>query len=298
MAFAPPGPDEWTRAIGPLNGVSADLRRAFTPNDDFEPLPAPGRLDWLNVVRERGQTFERFARTSTSRPDDTRRHIYLQPVGEFALASAELLGTLQRFGAAFFARDVRLLPAIAVGTGDIKTRRNRYTGVLQLNSRDILRLLAGRLPPDACCLLGVASDDLYPHDTWSFVFGEAIVDDRVGVFSVARYDPGFYDQPADDPTLLIRRTCKVLAHETCHMLGMRHCVFFNCLMNGSNHLAESDRRPLHLCPVDLRKLHWSLGFELVGRDRRLAAFWRGVGVGDEAAWIERRLATVLDPANF
>jgi archaemetzincin len=165
--------------------------------------------------------------------------------------------------------------------------------VLQLNSRDVLRLLAGRVPSDACCVLGVASDDLYPHDTWSFVFGEAMVDDRVGVFSIARYDPRFYDRPADDPTLVVRRTCKVLAHETCHMLGMRHCVFFNCLMNGSNHLAESDRRPLHLCPVDLRKLHWSLGFDLVARDRQVSDFWREIGVGDEAAWIERRLATVL-----
>jgi len=43
---------------------------------------------------------------------------------------------------------------------------------------------------------------------------------------------------------------------------MLHGVFFNCLMNGSNHLAESDRRPLHLCPVDLRKLQWTLGFDI------------------------------------
>src|SRR2546428_10758471 len=28
--------------------------------------------------------------------------------------------------------------------------------------------------------------------------------------------------------------------------GIQHCIFFNCLMNGSNHLDESDRRPLHV----------------------------------------------------
>jgi archaemetzincin len=57
----------------------------------------------------------------------------------------------------------------------------------------------------------------------------------------------------------------VLEHETGHMVGLAHCIYFNCLMNGSNHLAESDRRPLHLCPVCLRKLQWSIGFDVVAR---------------------------------
>jgi len=74
------------------------------------------------------------------------------------------------------------------------------------------------------------------------------------------------------------------------MLGMRHCVYFRCLMNGTNHLAESDRRPLHLCPVDLRKAQLALGFDVVERYRALQVFWRSVGVADEARWIEQRLA--------
>jgi archaemetzincin len=69
-------------------------------------------------------------------------------------------------------------------------------------------------------------------------------------------------------------------------------------MNGSNHLEESDRRPLHACPVDLRKLHWALGFDLVERDRRLSAFWRESGVLDEAAWTERRLEFVSGAADL
>jgi bacterioferritin len=43
---------------------------------------------------------------------------------------------------------------------------------------------------------------------------------------------------ADLPDSL-RRSCKVLAHEIGHMFGLSHCVFFHCLMNGSNSLAES-----------------------------------------------------------
>jgi archaemetzincin len=292
MAFVSPGPDERLRAIGLLGGLPPELRRAFTPDRDFDPVPPPGRHDWLSVARERGQSFERFTRAVSSRPDEARHHIYLQPLGDFSVEHLELLQHLQRFGSAFFARDVRLLATLPVEGSGITTRRNRYTEVMQLKTRDILRLLARQVPPDACCVLGVTPHDLYPHDTWSFVFGEALLQDRVGVFGVARYDPGFYGKPADDPTLVLRRSCKVLAHEACHMLGMLHCVFFNCLMNGSNHLSESDRRPLHLCPVDLRKLHWSLGFDIVDRYERLLTFWREAGVAPEAQWIARRLEYV------
>ena len=46
----------------------------------------------------------------------------------------------------------------------------------------------------------------------------------------------------------------VLCHETLHLFGVRHCVYACCLMNGSNHLGESESRPFALCPVDTRKL--------------------------------------------
>jgi len=277
--------------VGPLDGEPPERRRAFDPEGDFDPLPPPGPHDWLSVAREPGQSFERFVRTTTNRPDAARWRLYLRPIGDTPPEKAALFEALGRFARAFFAHEIGWLPPLVVDAG-VETRRNRYTGDYQLRTRDLLARLAREVPPDAWAVVGVTHTDLYPHETWNFVFGEALLDDRVGVFSVARYDPRFYGQPAGDPGLLLRRSCKVLAHETCHMLGMRHCIFFNCLMNGSNHLAESDRRPLHLCPVDLRKLHWALGVDLVERYRRLLAFWRAAGVDDEAAWVARRLALV------
>ena len=47
---------------------------------------------------------------------------------------------------------------------------------------------------------------------------------------------------------------QVMTHEIGHMFGIKHCVYHNCAMNGSNHLAESDRRAASLCPICLRKL--------------------------------------------
>ena len=121
----------------------------------------------------------------------------------------------------------------------------------------------------------------------------------MGVYSFARYDPRFYGQAPTPDTrkLMLRRSCKVLAHEACHMFGIQHCVWFRCLLNGSNHLAESDARPLHLCPVDLRKLQWSIGFDVVERYRRLLNFHRQVGFEDEAQWLDKRLR-FISPHNL
>lgn len=291
MGFQPPDDGRRSQAIGEVADLPPALRRAFEPGSFFEPVPPPGPRDWLNVAMERGQTFDAFVRTRPGRPDPARQHLYVQPIGDLSGPQRALLEQLQQFGRAFLVREVRLLSPLVVTEAGITERRNPYTDVAQLKTRDILPMLARQLPPDAYCVLGFTAHDLYPDDGWMFVFGEAMLDDRVGVFSVARHDPRFYDKPAD-PGLLLRRACKVLAHETCHMLGLRHCIFFNCLMNGSNHLAESDRRPLHLCPVDLRKLHRLLTFDIVERYRGLLAFWRAAGVGEEADWLERRLAFI------
>ena len=136
--------------------------------------------------------------------------------------------------------------------------------------------------------------DLYPEPSWNFVFGMASLRERVGVFSFARYDPAFYGRQAGAAAAatMLRRSCKVLAHETGHMFGLRHCIHFQCGMNGSNHLAESDSRPIHLCPICLRKLQHAVGFDHVARYRALEAFYQRVGLKPEAAWVRRRLAFI------
>jgi Peptidase family M54 len=130
-------------------------------------------------------------------------------------------------------------------------------------------------------------DDLYPDPAWNFVFGQASPHDRVGVCSFARYLPG--EAGAAAGLLLLRRSCKVLAHETAHLLGIAHCVFYSCLMNGSSHLAESDVRPLHPCPVDLRKLQDSIRFDVVARYQRLRTVAGDVGFTGDARWLTGQL---------
>jgi len=289
--FTPPSRAQQLAAIGLTTALPQPLQRAIEPQDDFQPLPEPGPDDWLANHAELGQTFDQFTRALPHRPDNHRSKLYLQPLGTFDESGAPSLDTLRRFTAAFFMMEVVVLPPSDLARNPITSRRNPWTGQGQLLTSDILDALQARLPKDAFVLLGITMTDLYPDPRWNFVFGQASPQQRVGIYSFARYDPRFYDQAptADTRKLILRRSCKVLAHEMCHMFGIEHCVWFRCLMNGSNHLVESDARPLHLCPVDLRKLQSSIGFDVVERYRRILNFDRQEGFEDEARWFEKRL---------
>lgn len=242
--------------------------------------------------QEQDQTFEQFKASSPNRPAPNRNIIYFQPLGDFAAERSPSLEKLRQFAAAFFAMEIKTLPSVPIE--NFPTRSNPFTHNPQILTTDVLRFLKARIPADAFCVLAITMEDLYPEPSWNFVFGQASIRDRVGVYSFARYDPAFYGEARTSgyEVLLFRRSCKVLAHETSHMFGLTHCTFFNCLMNGSNHLAESDRRPLHLCPVCLRKLQWSVGFDVLARYTALERFNRSAGFTDEAEWLKARIQEI------
>ena len=70
---------------------------------------------------------------------------------------------------------------------------------------------------------------------------------------------------------------------------MRHCVFYECGMNGSNHRRESDSRPLWLCPVCLRKLAWVLDFDLIERYKNLSKISERFGFEAEQSFFKRSI---------
>lgn len=295
--FEPPGEEQRLRAAGHLDGLPETLRRAFTPGSAFEPVPEPGPHDWLANHSEPGQTFAEFTEEKPHRPEGSKRILYLVALGEFPDNESPSLALLKDYAQAFFGLEVRTLPPLALDELEIGSRVNAFTRKRQLLSIEILERLRTRLPKDAFCLLGMTMEDLYPDPSWNFVFGQASLTARVGVYSFARYHAGFLGRSgaSRERNLLDRRSCKVLSHETGHMFGLQHCIYYRCVMNGSNRLQESDARPLHLCPVCLRKLHWSVGFDVVERYRRLAALCERAGFEDEQRWMERRLEELGRP---
>jgi archaemetzincin len=290
--FSPPDDAERRDALGSLDDLPPALRAAFEPTADDRPIPAPGPDDWLTAHPEGGQSFNLYVRLRPNLPTTRRSKIYLLPLDFTAGADTPKFAVLADFTARYFQ-----LPAVR---GDALTMRDlaahsRSRGTYrQYYTRDILDALRSRVPADAYCLIAVTTLDLYPDPDWNFVFGQATLSERVGVYSLARYDPAFFGDPRgpDIRALILRRSLKVLAHEVGHMFGIRHCTHFHCVMNGSNHLDESDASPLHPCPICLRKLHYAVDFDPAERERKLARLFRARDLVPEAERCERRLAAI------
>ena len=294
-AFEPPSAEMRKAAVGDLRTLPLLLQRALAPDGaGFEPIAAPRGSDWLAMHEEPGQTFLQFTASHPNRPTPTRRTIYLQPLGEFAAGASPPLEQLKAFTAAYFAMEVKALPAISLEEARLTTRM--HVGKPQILAPAVLGFLKRRLPADAFCMLAITMTDLYPEPSWNFVFGMASLQERVGVFSFARYDPAYFGDAREKghEALIMERSCKVLAHEMAHMFGLAHCIFYQCLMNGSNHLEETDRQPLHLCPVCLRKLQWSTGFNVLPRYRELSRIARTAGLRQEAEFIDAQIEALAE----
>lgn len=290
MKFKPPDFKEQLQAIGGLIGLPEKFREAFNPQFDFQPIPSPQPADWLDIYPEPGQTFSEYIKLNPPQPTSGRCKIYLQPLGDFDPHKSPSLEILKDYGRIYFCLPTEILPLLNLESLPITSRKNPWTGKKQILTTDILNIFLNRMPYDAFSLLAITMEDLYPEPSWNFVFGQASLSQRLGVFSFARYDPAFYGQSRgkDYAQLLLKRSCKVLVHELAHMFYLAHCIYFRCVLNGSNHLEESDSRPLHLCPVCLRKLHFSIGFDIERRYKDLLFFYRQHNFNEEAEWISKR----------
>lgn len=290
--FVVPDAAKRAAAIGDVSGLPPVLRRAFAADEEWFPLVEnPGPNDWLANHPEPGQTFAGFLAEKHARPTKTTGILYFLPLGDFPGESAPSLAKLGDFATAFFGLKVSVLPAVPVKKVPAKTRTNRNTHKPQMLSTDVLEWLTRQLPADGFCIIAITMMDLYPEESWNFVFGQASLYERTGVFSFARHDPAFFgeERGVGFERYILERAAKVLAHETGHMFGIRHCVYFRCVMNGSNHLGESDSRPLHLCPVCLRKLHSATGFNVVRREGALHEYFKAAGFTTEQEWSRRRI---------
>ncbi len=287
-------------ALGSLSNLAPSQRAAFEPDTAFfSAIPAPGAGDWLSMHKEPGQTVAEYRATlSQVMPPTRQRVLCLLPLGDFD-AGAPSLERLRKYGAAFFGMEMRLLPAVPLDQVPAKQRINGGTGKKQLLTTDILRWLPAQKPADCYALLAVTMTDLYPEDSWNFVFGQALLRGGAGVFSFARYDPTFFGEPAaaDSEALAFERSAKVLTHEMGHMFGLRHCVYFRCLMNGSNSMRETDGCPLHLCPVCLRKLQMSALFDPELRYQSLLRSYTEFEMTAEADWTRRMLEKICATAK-
>jgi archaemetzincin len=232
--------------------------------------------DWLESQHEPGQTFEEYIASNPTLPTTDRRTIYIQPIGNFNAEQKRVIRLTAEYMKAFYDLPVTLRSEQAVG--NVPIGKQRRVDINQKN-RQILTgyfledILPNMLPSDGAALIAFTNFDLYPEETWHFVFGQASLEKRVGVWSLYRLSD--LDRKKDNAAdRLLTRTMKIAMHELGHMFGMRHCTKYECLMSGTNHLAETDRRPLDNCPECMAKIAWAMHYDPAERYKRLAAFWK------------------------
>ena len=167
--------------------------------------------------------------------------------------------------------------------------------------------------------LGILFDDIYPGDEWNFVYGQAIPSERVGVFSFARHSSFFNDgltvkdvdlDSLDNKEVIfwLKHSMHTAVHEIGHLFNIKHCIYYQCFINGSNGAGEHAGKSSFECPVCLRKVLYVLSIgsssrvEVVTRYERLIAALESINgsfgvsggaIGMDVTWLRRRISFIL-----
>ena len=248
-------PNEVTTALTPLH-------LAMSPSD-FERGP---------TADNPGQSFAKYKRTYEGGDFDA---LYVQPLGALDENEMAIVEETAEFLSVFYAAPTKMLEPISddlIPESARRTHNDREQFSSQYILHEVLRPIR---PDDALAVLAITTTDLYPNDEWNFVFGQASLKERIGVWSLHRYgDP--------ETEEFRRRIFKVAIHETGHMFGIRHCVAFECLMNYVNSRLELDNAPMWFCPECVQKVAYARDLDLPAYLAELAEFAEAHGL-DEAA---------------
>ncbi len=258
----------------------------------YEKLGEPKEGQWLYHHEEHLVTFEEYINDEPRRPDLLRNKIYLQPIGDFDSTSMKIIKTTADFLEAFFGLEVRIKTALS---SDIipKDQQRYFDKKQQWKTSYILHdILKPDLPADAIVMLALTDHDLYPYDDWNFVFGQASLKDGVGVWSYFRMGSPY--APEHTQLEFKKRVLRTAGHETSHMFSIKHCVTYNCMLNGSNSEYESDHNPLYLCPLCLAKLCWNLNIDPAVHMQRMADFWEKEKIFATSNFYKKCLKYTLD----
>ncbi|HYG74670.1 MAG TPA: archaemetzincin [Planctomycetota bacterium] len=258
------------------------------------PLGKPQPGEWLAEHFEEGQSFPQYLKCKPVLPRGKRNILYIQPLGDFTEKQRKIIDLTADFLGRYFQIQTRIaddLP-LAIIPRDAQ-RVHPSWGDKQILSHHVLdQVLRPRLPKDAAAYIAFTSSDLWPGENWNFVFGQASLIHRVGVWSIYRNGDPEKDEAGFKLCLL--RTLKTASHETGHMFSIKHCTHYACNMNGSNSRDESDRQPLEVCPECVSKILWAAQADPLKRLQALASFCKENGLADEHSKYEAQIKALSE----
>lgn len=272
-----------TASNSPLVHVDGEANRLIVTKERLTPFFKPMTVlegDWLEAFPEDGETFEQYLASSPTLPTAERKTIYIQPMGTFTAEQEKVIKWTADYMKAFYSLPVKLLDARPIKDVPPEYIRIQFPDNKQIRTTYFIDdVLPKLISADAAAFICFTNYDLYPGGTWNYVFGQASLNKRVGVWSLWRLERE--GRKKVEPGLFLERTLKVAMHETGHMFSLRHCTKYECLMSGTNHLGETDRRPLDTCPECTAKIAWAMKYPLVERYKNLADFWDKLGWDSE-----------------
>jgi archaemetzincin len=230
----------------------------------------PQAGDWLAAHEEEGQTFSQYLKFDPVHPTKKRNVIYILPLGDFTTEQRKIINLTAEFMGAYFNLTAKVGEDIPLSLIPADARRVSWDEEQLLTPYILDEVLVPRVPKDGVACLALTASDLWPGKGWNFVFGQASLRERVGVFSLFRN--GNPAGSEEDFKLCLLRTLKTATHETAHMFSLLHCIEYECNENGSNSREESDRKPLWLCPECMAKICWMAKADPVQRYHRLVDF--------------------------
>jgi len=145
-----------------------------------------------------------------------------------------------------FKIEFKISPPLDILKSSYNSERAQYYSSLLLG---YLKRTAGR---KFDLILGVIDKDLYVPQL-NFVFGEAELNGRVAIISLARLRQEFYALP-ENKNIFYQRAIKEAVHELGHVFGLHHCRNPGCVMFFSNSLPDTDRKEKHFCKNCIKKL--------------------------------------------
>jgi archaemetzincin len=244
--------------------------------------------DWLAQHKEAGQTFDEYLRSNPNRPTKQLTTMYLVALGDFTTTQTRLIEDTADLMGRWYGVPVKLLDGIPLEVIPASARRTHPEwNDKQILSTHVLDMLKARRPPDGVSVMALTPSDLWPGQGWNFVFGQASLHERTGVWSFYRFG-----NPESDYRKVLKRTVHTATHETGHMLGILHCIHCECGMNGSNNLDESDRIPLWFCPECEPKIWWACQVDPVKRYEALIDFADKHGLEKEAEFWRKCVETL------
>lgn len=225
--------------------------------------------DWLTEHEEKYQSFEEYKSSKPTSIDSVRNKIYIMLVGNFDSSYKEIVTGTADYLHAFYGLEIKFIQLDSNADIFKSSREKGSFGQLQLSARYIMdTVLKRQLPKDAATLIAFTTYDLYPGNDWNFIFGLGSLQERVGIWSMYRFG-----DPVKDKDQCLMLTIKTATHEIGHMFSLRHCVKYECCMNGSNSIRELNGHPVYFCPDCLAKICWNLHQDVKDNLERMYLYW-------------------------